>query len=1087
MPSILVVEQEPRYVERINSALRAEGWSVRVVSEADQALLWAASEAPDLVLVNAGTPGAESLWGSFSRSAGGPGVLGLVPEGQARPGGADDVLAKPFSDQDLVLAARRALLSRRQPPAGPAAPVQEHKLTSADIFGDVLAEVEGDGGGLSGPALAPPPRPPLMPVAAAPPKAPAPPPPGPQNDDVNRKLEQTLSGLGVESRPRPAAPPAPAAPPPRRAETSTGADVDAMLSKTLSNLELGRTKSGVIRPAAPAPAPPVVAPPAPAAAPPAPQEVRPAPVPVIPAPIPAPAPAPPPAAAAVPPQEGTAVRKPRTVVGDFDFSELEELARPGRRPEPPAAAPAPPPRPAPVSPVATAAVPQVREAAPPRPVESPPAPVAPAPAPPVAAPVEAPPFLSARPAPAAPSAPAAPPVRPPQDFAATQRIPVMLGDEGDQPGERFGQYTLLEKIAVGGMAEVWKARMRGVEGFQKTVAIKKILPHMTDNSEFVGMFIDEAKLAAQLSHPNIVHIYDLGKLGRDFYIAMEYVEGKDLRSLLNSARKRGMKLPLGLALLIAARLASALDYAHRKRDFEEREMGIVHRDVSPQNVLLTYEGDVKLCDFGIAKAVSQAAAGHTQIGALKGKLQYMSPEQAWGRPVDARSDLFSLGAVLFEMVTGERQFPGDTEISVLELVRQGRTRTPRQVDPSIPREVDEIVARALAVDPQQRFASAGEMKQKIEAVLASLTPSPSPTDLAAFIARALSAEPVEAQEPAPPPMPIPFPVLVPAEAAPEPRAFSAGEAPVEAVAPVGDVVVEEEGGKRSRSLLYAAIAALIVVAVLTFWFLSRKKDAGVPPPAEETPAPAQGAAGPAAAVTPAALPQTAQAQPGGAAPAAGAAPVDMGNLQGMMDEKLAQQEADLRKKLDAEEARLKKELELAKKNANKAPPGAPQAPAPAATPTPAPQQAVLETAPPPAPTPAPVEAEPEPEPPPKPQVEEQRPAAPEPAPEPEAPRVRVGDLVEAGPGVVAPQLVSFTNPQYPPVARTLRVEGVVVVSVLVDENGRVQDVRMVEPIKQNVGLNEAALGAARNARYRPATKEGVRVRMWARLRIPFKL
>ena len=158
----------------------------------------------------------------------------------------------------------------------------------------------------------------------------------------------------------------------------------------------------------------------------------------------------------------------------------------------------------------------------------------------------------------------------------------MVLEESDQPGERFGQYTLLEKIAVGGMAEVWKARMRGVEGFQKTVAIKKILPHMTDNSEFVGMFIDEAKLAAQLSHPNIVHIYDLGKIGRDFYIAMEYVDGKDLRSLLNAARRKGMKLPLGLSLLIAARLASALDYAHRKRDFEEREMGLVHRDVSPR-------------------------------------------------------------------------------------------------------------------------------------------------------------------------------------------------------------------------------------------------------------------------------------------------------------------------------------------------------------------------------------------------------------------------------------------------------------------------------------------------------------------------
>lgn len=1041
MPSILVVEQEPRYVEGINRALRAEGWSVRIVPEADQALLWAASEAPDLVLVSVDTPGVEALWSSFSRGSGGPGILGLVPEGAgtARPAGADDVLVKPFSDQDLVLAARRALLGRRQPAAAPAAPAQEHKLTSADIFGDVLAEVEGDEAGLSGPAPAPPPR--IAAAAPAPPKAPAP--ASAQDDEINRKLEQTLSGmLGVEPRPRPAAP-APA--PPRRTETSTGADVDAMLSKTLSNLgELGKTKTGVTRPASPAPAPP-----APAAAPP--QAARPVPVPTPPAPVPPPVSPP---VTAPPPQEATGVRKTRT---DFDFSELEELARPTRRPEPPAPVAAPRPAPAPLQPVA-----------------------------PPPAPVEAPPFLSAPPvsvapvlAPVLPAPPPAKPAQPVVDVAATQRIPVVV-EESDQPGERFGQYTLLEKVAVGGMAEVWKARMRGVEGFQKTVAIKKILPHMTDNSEFVGMFIDEAKLAAQLSHPNIVHIYDLGKIGRDFYIAMEYVEGKDLRSLLNAARRRGMKLPLGLALLIAARLASALDYAHRKRDFEEREMGIVHRDVSPQNVLLTYEGDVKLCDFGIAKAVSKATGGHTQIGALKGKLQYMSPEQAWGRPVDSRSDLFSLGAVLFEMVTGERQFPGDTEISVLELVRQGRVRTPRQVDPSIPREVDEIVARALAVDPQQRFASAGEMKQKIEGVLASLTPSPSPTDLAAFIDRALSTEPIEVEEPAPLPLPVPFPVPAPVEATPEPRPVAAGEAPVEAVAPLGEVVVEEEGGRKSRSLLYAAIAALIVVAILTFFFLNRRKGSEAPP-AEGTQPPAQGV-GPAAA--PAALPQAAPAQAGEApAPAAG---VNMGNLQGLMDEKLAQQEAELKKKLDAEEARLKKQIELAKKNANKAPPEQAPVPAPAAAAPPEPaRQAVPETAPPPAPTPAPVQPEPEPEPSPKPQIQEQRPAAPE--PEPAAPRVQVGEMVEAGAGVVAPQLVSFPKPEYPPVARTLRVEGVVTVSVLVDENGRVLDVRMAEPIKQKVGLNEVALASAKNARYKPATKEGIRVKMWTRLRIPFKL
>jgi TonB family protein len=1080
MPSILVVEQEPRYVERINSALSAEGWRVRMVPGADQALQSASAEAPDLVLLSSAVPGAEAVAHFLSRSGGGPGVLALLPEDGDRTGAealrADDQIAKPFSDQELVLAARRALLARAQP--APAAPPAEHRLTSQDIFGDVLAEFEDAGA----PA----------PARPAPPQAPRPAAAAPRTDDVNRRLEQTLSGvLGPEPRkaPQPAAPaappaaprmapappaapvpapPAPAPPQARKPEPLLGSDdVDALLSKTLSNLELGRTKPGVTRPPAP-PAPP----PAAAAAPP----VRPEPVDLR------PAPAPPPVSTA-PPPEGTAVRKAPRPVGDFDFSELEELARTGRRPEPARPA-AEPPRPA-------------APAAPPPPPLAEPAPIfdlTPLPdIPPLDLPqalptsepalrVEEPPLFSApppapEPPPAAPPAPSpAPPVRPPEDVAATQRIPVFA----DEPGERFGQYTLLERIAVGGMAEVWKARMRGVEGFQKTVAIKRILSHMTDNSEFVGMFIDEAKLAAQLSHPNIVHIYDLGKIGRDYYIAMEYVEGRDLRSLLNTARKKGMRLPLGLALLIAARVASALDYAHRKRDFEDREMGLVHRDVSPQNVLLTSDGDVKLCDFGIAKAVSKAS--HTQVGALKGKLQYMSPEQAWGRPLDGRSDIFSLGAVLFEMVTGERLFPGDSELSVLEAVRQGRIRSPRQVDPSIPREVDEIVTRALAIEPQDRFASAGEMKQRIEAALAALSPSPGPTDLAAFIHRALSAEPVEESEPAvsfAPPPPQPAAVI------PEPPAPPAEAAFVEAVAPMGEVLVEEEGGRKSRSLLYAAIAALIVVAVLTFFFLNSRRKTGEPaPPAAGAP-PAQ-VPGPAAAASgPVPLP-AAQAGSESAAPA----PVDMTGLAGRLDEQLAKKEEELRRKLEAEEARLKSELEKTRKESKPDPVSAPaqaalpepspappvQAPEPEPTPRQTAPQALIP------PTPAPADPEPEPEPQ-RPQIEERA----EPEPTPEAPRVRVGELVEGGVGVVPPQLVSFPKPQYPPLARSLRVEGTVVVSVLVDENGTVQDVRMVEPVQKKGGLNEAAVAAARNARYRPATKEGVRVKMWTRLRIPFKL
>jgi serine/threonine protein kinase len=223
--------------------------------------------------------------------------------------------------------------------------------------------------------------------------------------------------------------------------------------------------------------------------------------------------------------------------------------------------------------------------------------------------------------------------------------------------DRFGQYELLERIASGGMAELFRARRSGVEGFQKIVAIKKILPHIAGNDEFITMFADEAKLAAQLNHPNIVHIFDLGKIeSGGYFIAMEFVEGRDLRAILKSAREIGQPLPVPLSIYIACKIAAALDYAHRRRESDGRELKIVHRDVSPQNILISYEGDIKLCDFGIAKAASKAS--QTESGALKGKVRYMSPEQAWGKPIDRRSDLFSLGAVLFEMLTEQPLFRG---------------------------------------------------------------------------------------------------------------------------------------------------------------------------------------------------------------------------------------------------------------------------------------------------------------------------------------------------------------------------------------------------------------------------------------------
>jgi CheY-like chemotaxis protein len=281
--------------------------------------------------------------------------------------------------------------------------------------------------------------------------------------------------------------------------------------------------------------------------------------------------------------------------------------------------------------------------------------------------------------------------------------------------EEYGNYFLLEKIAVGGMAELFKAQQRGVQGFQKIVAIKRILPHFSDNEDFVTMFIDEAKLAAQLTHPNIVQIFDLGKSGSSYYIAMEYVNGRDLRTLLKKVREYGKPFPEQVAAFVVMKVAAALDYAHRKRGFDDRELKLVHRDISPQNVILSVEGAVKLVDFGIAKAASKAST--TMAGALKGKLLYMSPEQATGQPLDNRSDLYSLGLVLFELLTGERCFQSDSELGVLEKVRLGRISDLAALNPSVSREMVAIVNKALQKSVDHRYPSARFMERDLREYL----------------------------------------------------------------------------------------------------------------------------------------------------------------------------------------------------------------------------------------------------------------------------------------------------------------------------------------------------------------------------------
>jgi len=232
-----------------------------------------------------------------------------------------------------------------------------------------------------------------------------------------------------------------------------------------------------------------------------------------------------------------------------------------------------------------------------------------------------------------------------------------------------------------------------MEGFEKTLAIKRILPHLNQNSEFVSMFINEAKLAAFLNHQNIAQIYDLGSavpLGftePSYYIAMELIKGKDLRSMAQCIRKKGTILPIDHALSIVSQICYGLDYAHRKRDTQGRKLNIVHCDISPQNILVSFEGKVKIVDFGIAKAALSGA--ETRTGLLKGKLAYMSREQAWGRPVDRRTDIFATGIIFYEMLTGERLFKGDNEIETLEKVRAAKVIPPHQFNPQIDKSLND--------------------------------------------------------------------------------------------------------------------------------------------------------------------------------------------------------------------------------------------------------------------------------------------------------------------------------------------------------------------------------------------------------------
>ncbi len=302
----------------------------------------------------------------------------------------------------------------------------------------------------------------------------------------------------------------------------------------------------------------------------------------------------------------------------------------------------------------------------------------------------------------------------------------------------LGKYLLLEKIGSGGMAEIYRAKTFAGHGFEREYAVKKILPHLVDDREFLDMFIDEARLAAQLHHPNIVQVFDLGEIGRQFYITMECVHGKDLLEVLARCDALQVRLPLKLALYIAMSKLRGLDYAHRARGRRGEILKIIHRDVSPCNILLSYTGDVKIGDFGVAKATTQRA--RTEVGMLKGKVGYMSPEQINGEEIDHRSDIFAAGVILFEMLTMRRLFMGQNDLDVMLKIRDGELDEDLEDLRFLPADLRGIVTRALAHSRQVRYQSAGAFHRDLLDFVFRSDLRVSEDDLGRFLRRVFARE-----------------------------------------------------------------------------------------------------------------------------------------------------------------------------------------------------------------------------------------------------------------------------------------------------------------------------------------------------------
>ena len=301
----------------------------------------------------------------------------------------------------------------------------------------------------------------------------------------------------------------------------------------------------------------------------------------------------------------------------------------------------------------------------------------------------------------------------------------------------FGRYFLIDKVAVGGMAEVFKAKSFSHGGFEKLLVIKRILQHLSDNESSSRCSSTKPRSPSSCSTP-IVQIYDFGRIAENYFIAMECVEGKDVKGILRKLAERRVMLPMEYAVYIAHEMCKGLDYAHKRTDMQGDPLGIIHRDVSPSNILVSYSGEVKVADFGIAKA--QISAYNTKGGVLKGKFEYMSPEQARGETLNHQADIFATGIILHEMLTGRRLFKSDSDIRTLERIKAVDVQPPSQINPSIPKRLDAIVMKALTVDTETRFKDARELQTALLEFMYPATPDLTRENLGHFMTELFSQE-----------------------------------------------------------------------------------------------------------------------------------------------------------------------------------------------------------------------------------------------------------------------------------------------------------------------------------------------------------